>query len=77
MNNAPRMGRCGESRKGSDSQILHFPGLPLNTNVNNSRAPERAALRALTRAPSQSRRAWWTLYLALRRDREQAQRGRA
>ena len=41
------------------------------------RAPERAALSALTRAPRESRRAWWRLYIGLRRDREHRQKSRA
>ena len=40
------------------------------------RAPERAALSALVRAPRECRRSWWVLYTGFRRDREQAQRWR-
>ena len=40
------------------------------------RAPERAALRALVRAPRECRRAWWTLYTKFRRDRERKQKSR-
>ena len=53
-------------------------GLPVARTHGEACGPERAALRALTRAPEYSRRLWLTLYLGLRGDREAAQRcGRA
>ncbi len=73
---APALGRRDEGTRFSDALAgRESIGLPAATS-NIIRAPGRAAMDALKRAPAQAWRLWWELYRGLRLDRELSQRWR-